>query len=89
MHLNERIAILDRLIDSVPLTSYERFGYRAERLGYDCQTIGIPCDPAMFTELRVQRRYEMGYADAQASSQWGEGLTLSPIEVGMLKATLG
>ena len=85
MHLNERIATLDRLIMNAT-DSLARYGLRAERLGYDCFTLSLPVHPTAFSEAWMQRRYEMGYADAVASSQWGEGLTLSPIEVGMLKA---
>ena len=86
MHLNERIALLDKLIDNAPAQTIERAYWKAERLGYDILTLGMSYRPDMFLDSRMQRRFELGYADAVASSQWGDGLTLSPIEVGMLKA---
>ena len=81
MNIHESVAILDRLIAQAPEGSRERYGYRAERLGYDCASSGIPIRNDAFLELYMQKRYVQGYADAQAKAKYGEGLTLSPVEV--------
>ena len=86
MNINESLAILQRLIDQSE--GVERACYKAEHLGYDCVTLGIAYDPAMFLDARMEKRYEQGYADAQAKAKYGEGLTLSPVEVLALQEVL-